>query len=121
MGQGPSLNDIGLDSPAVVRSDGSWAAPSELLGDEAPAQPEYDEDDEVAQGYLRLMREKGIENPLPLWGQTLSCAEDGSVLWAGPDGAFYALTGPGGHERSLERARRKRQEQEEADDARCAN
>ena len=102
-----ALNDIALDSPAVVTADGSWAAPSELLGRDPPEQPDYDEDDEVAQGYLALMRSKGIENPLPLWGQTLTTAQDGSVLWPGPDGRLYPLTKPGGDERNLEWARRK--------------
>ena len=109
--QRQALNDIALDDAAVVRADGSWVAPSELLGDDPPEQPDYDEDDEVAQGYLKLMRSKGIDNPLPLWGQTLSTAPDGTVLWPGPDGRFHALTGPGGHERMLERSRRKQQEQ----------
>ena len=104
-----ALHDIAIDSPAVVRSDGTWVAPGALLGDDPPEQPDYDEDDEVAQGYLKLMRSKGIDNPLPLWGQTLSVAPDGTVLWPGPDGRFHALTGPGGYERSLERARRKQQ------------
>ena len=104
-----------VDSPAVVRPDGSWAAPTELLGHDPLEQPDYDEDDEVAQGYLELMRSKGIENPLPLWGQTLSVAPDGTILWPGPDGRLYPLTGPGGNERDLEWARRKRQQKSTGD------
>ncbi|MCY4521636.1 MAG: hypothetical protein OXC13_12765 [Caldilineaceae bacterium] len=108
-----AMNDIALDSPAVRRSDGSWVAPSELLGDDPPAQPDYADDDEVAQGYLKLMRSKGIDNPLPLWGQTVSIAPDGTVLWMGPDRVFHPLTTPGGFERWQARSERIRREQEQ--------
>ena len=115
-----ALDDIALDSPAVRRSDGSWVAPSELLGDDPPVQPEYDAGDEVAQGYLKLMRSKGVDNPLPLWGQTVSIAPDGTVLWMGPDRVFHPLTTPGGFERwqaRSERIRRKQCAREDDDES----
>lgn len=110
-----SLHDLGLDDAAIadegfVRHDADWAAPSDLF-----AQPDYDADDEVAQGYLALMRSRGIDRPLPLWGQLLRCEDDGTLLWPGPNRMLHALTGPGGWQRMRERAGRKQQEREEAD------
>ena len=75
--------------------------------------PRLHPDDEGAQGYPKLMRAKGLDHPLPLWGQTLSIAEDGGVLWPGPDGRFHPLTGPGGWKLRRDRSERKRRERNE--------
>lgn len=91
-----ALHYLALADEGFVRHDTSWVAPSDLFDTDPLAQPDYDADDEVAQGYLALMRSKSIDRPLPLWGQTLRCAEDGTVLWPGPDRVCHALTGPGG-------------------------
>lgn len=110
-----ALADEALADEGFVRHHASWVAPSEPLGTDLPAQPDYDADDEVAQGYLALMRSKGIDNPLPLWGHTLRCDEDGTVLWPGPNRTLHALTEPGGWHRMVEHARRKQQEREDTD------
>ena len=115
-----SLHDLGLNDAAIadegfVRHDAGWVAPSDRSDADPLAQPDYDADDEVAQGYLTLMRSRGIDRPLPLWGQLLRFENDGTLLWPGPNRMLHALTGPGGWHRMRERAGRKQQEREEAD------